>query len=289
MRRTALVVVIAVIVALILIGQILYTLDETKQVIILQFGEYKQTVNTAGIHAKIPFLQTAKTLEKRVLMSDAPPTRYLTLDKKNLVIDHITRWRITEPATFYKSVGDRETKASQRLQAIVVSELRDELASYNFVDIISTQREPIMEAVAKRTREKAVEFGIEIVDVRIKRADLPEEVQASVFARMEAERHKKAKEYRAEGEEEAFKIRAEADREATVILAEAYKTSQSLKGQGDAQATAIYAVAYEQAPEFYSLLRTLDAYGEFINEDATLVLSSESELFKYLSGSEFEE
>jgi membrane protease subunit HflC len=286
--RTAIIIIVVVVVALIVLGQSLYTIDMTKQAIIVQFGEYQQTVTQPGLHFKVPFVQTAIPFEKRVLMSDAPPTGYLTLDKKKLVVDHVTRWRIADPHLFYKSVGT-ETRALPRLQAIVVSELRVELASHNFVDIISTQREPIMEAIASRIHDKALEFGIEIVDVRIKRADLPAEVQASVFERMKAERQRKAMEYRAEGEEQAFKTRAEADREATVILAEGYKKSQTLKGQGDAQATAIYATAYEQAPEFYSLLRTLEAYGEFMAEETTLVLSSDSELFKYLSGSELQE
>ncbi len=286
MRTPIIVVAVLVILVIIVLFNSLYTVDETKQVIILQMGEYKETVTSPGLHVKIPFIQTAKTLEDRVLMSDAPPTSYLTLDKKNLVVDHVTRWRIVEPDTFYKSVGSTENKALQRLQAIVVSELRDDLASYNFVDIISTQREPIMEAVAERTAEKATEFGIEIIDVRIKRADLPTEVQESVFQRMQAERSRIAKEYRAEGEEEAIKTRAEADREATVILAEAYKTEQSLKGEGDALATAIYAAAYEQSPIFYSLLRTLETYTAIMDSETTLVLSTESDLFKYLSGPE---
>jgi len=146
-----------------------------------------------------------------------------------------------------------------------------------------------MEAVALRIGEKVREFGVEIIDVRIKRADLPKEVQESVFDRMRAERQRISKQNRAEGEEQAFKTRAEADREATVILAEAFKTSQELRGQGDAEATAVYAITYTQAPEFYTLLRTLDAYGKFMDKDTTLVLSSDSDLFKYLSGSESEE
>ena len=286
MNRTITIIIIAV--ALIVLGQSLYSIDMTKQAIVVQFGEYQQTVTQPGLHIKVPFVQTAIRFEKRVLMSDAPATGYLTLDKKKLVVDHVTRWRIVDPYLFYKSVRT-ETRALQRLQAIVVSELRDELASHNFADIISIQREPIMESVASRTHDKALDFGIEIVDVRIKRADLPPEVETSVFDRMKAERQRKAMEYRAEGEEQAFKTRAEADREATVILAESYRESQTLKGQGDAQATAIYATAYEQAPEFYSLLRTLEAYGKFMSEETTLVLSSDSELFKYLSGSEPQE
>ena len=287
MRKVVIIIVVAI-GALILIGQSFYTVDITKQVIILQFGEYQQTVSTPGVHVKVPFIQTVLEFEKRVLMSDAPSTGYLTLDKKNLIIDHITRWRIDDPNLFFKSVTS-ETRALQRLQAIVVSELRDELASHDFEDMISTEREPIMEIVAQRTGEKAIEFGIGIVDVRIKRADLPNEVQDSVFDRMRAERQRISKQNRAEGEEQAFKERAEADREATVILAEANKTSQILRGQGDAQATAIYAATYQQNPGFYSFIRTLEAYESVLSSDTTLVLSAESELFKSLSGSDVQE
>ena len=287
MRKLVIVIVVAI-VALILIGQSFYTIDMTQQGIILQFGEYQQTVSNPGLHVKAPFIQNVLLFEKRVLMSDAPPTGYLTLDKKNLIIDHITRWKIDDPHLFYKTVST-ETQALPRLQAIVVSELRDEMASHDFEDMISTQREPIMEIVAQRTGEKASEYGISIVDVRIKRADLPDEVQDSVFDRMRAERQRISLQNRAEGEEQAFKTRAEADREATVILAEASKTSQILRGEGDAQATGIYAATYQQNPGFYNFLRTLEAYEQIMDTDTTLVLSADSELFKSLSGSDVQE
>lgn len=281
--RGLIIAVVLVIVAIIVLTQSLYVVDETKQVIVLQFGEFQETVTKPGLHVKVPFVQSIKKLEDRVLMSDAPPTGYLTLDKKNLIIDHITRWSIAEPDVFYKTVRSEST-ALQRLQDIVVSELRTEVASHDFEDMISVQREPIMEVVAERAGEKVREFGMELLDVRIKRADLPDEVEASVFDRMRAERERISKQNRAEGEEQAFKTRAEADREAIVILAVAFKTSQELRGQGDAQATAIYAAAYAQAPEFYSLLRTLQAYGNFVNKETTMVLSTESDLFKFLTG-----
>ena len=287
MRKTVIIAAVGIFL-LIVILQCFYTVDETEQVIILQMGEYKKTVDSPGIHAKLPFVQSAKSLDKRVLMSDAPPTSYLTLDKKNLEVDHITRWRIIEPDTFYKSIGSNEDRALQRLNAIVVSELRDELASFNLIDIISIKREAIMEEVTDRTALKATEFGIEVIDVRVKRADLPEEVQVNVFDRMKAEREREAKKYRAEGEEQALETRAQAAREATIILAEAYRQEQSLKGEGDAMATAIYAAAYEQAPVFYSLLRTLETYAAVMDSQTTLVLSTQSDLFKYLSGSEQE-
>lgn len=283
-----LIITVAVIAILILIGQPAFLVDMKEQVIVLQMGRYVRTIKDPGLHFKFPFIQSVTRLEKRVLVSDAPPGEYLTLDKKRLVVDHVTRWKITEPLTFYKTVHD-EYGALARLQPIVFSEMRDELASYNFVNIISVQREAIMISVGGRAREKMREFGIEVIDVRIKRADLPVEVQASVFGRMQAERQRIAKKYRAEGEEEAFKLRAEADREKVVILALAYEESQTLRGEGDAQATAIYAAAYERDPEFYSFLRSLQAYETFLAQKTILVLGSDSDLFKYLESPEIQE
>ncbi len=280
MRKAALIIIL-VIIALIVIPQAIYTVDMTQQAIILQMGEYKKTVKEPGLHVKIPFIQSVVRFEKRVLTSDTAPAEYLTLDKKRLKVDHVSRWRVADPLLFYKSVRNEEGGLA-RLQPIVFSEMRDELARHNLSDIISVKREEIMRAVTARAREKIKEFGIELIDVRIKRADLPTEVQESVFARMRAERERKAKKYRAEGEEEAFKIRAEAEKQKTIILAEAYEESQKLKGEGDAEAIKIYAEAFKQDPEFYNFLRSLEAYEKFLVKKTTLVLGSDSELFKYL-------
>ncbi len=277
---------VVVIVALITLNQTVFTVDVTKQVIITQFGEYMRTIEEPGLNFKIPFIQEVHLFEKRVLVSDAPPAEYLTLDKKRLVIDSYTRWRIINPLQFYKTVRN-EPGALARLDGIVFSELRTELAAHKFRDIIGAQREPIMETVAQRAGKIVGEFGIELIDVRIKRADLPQEVQASVYARMVAERDRIAKLYRAEGEEQARILRAEADKEAVIILADAYKVSKTLIGEGDAEATGIYAKAFEKDPEFYSFLRTLEAYKKFMVGGTTLVLGSDSELFKYLQSSEF--
>jgi len=282
----AVITAVVIILVIVLLSQSFYTVDETKQAIILKFGEYQKTTSKSGIHAKIPFMETAKTLDKRVLLSDAPPTDYITLDKTRISIDHVTRWKIIDPRVFYESFGADQENAETRLKAIVVKHLRDELAAVDFIDIVSTQRERIVTDVTQRTAEEARQFGIEVIDVNIKRADLPVETESKVFARMISERERIAKESRAKGEEEALKIRAEADREATVLLAQAYKTEQTLMGEGDALATAIYAAAYAQGSEFYSLLRTLEAYSNFMNDGTTLVLSSESDLMKYLSSSE---
>jgi len=274
-------VVIGVIVALVLLNQSVFMIDETKQVVITQMGEYKRTIDKPGLNIKIPFIQTTHLFEKRVLVSDAPPADYLTLDKKRLVVDSYTRWQIVDSIQFYKTVKN-ELGAKARIDGIVFSELRRELAAHNFKEIIGVQREPIMETVAHRASKIVTEFGIEIIDVRIKRVDLPKEVQASVFARMEAERQRIAKKYRAEGEEQARIIRAQADKEATIILADAYKESRTLRGEGDAKAVVIYAAALEQDLEFYSFLRTLEAYEKFLSDETTLVLGTDSELFKYL-------
>jgi membrane protease subunit HflC len=274
-----------VIFALFVGGQAAFTIDEKEQVIVTQMGEYVKTVDKPGLNFKVPFIQTVHRMEKRVLVSDATPAEYLTMDKMKLVVDSYTRWRIADPFLFYKTVRN-EAGARLRLDGIVASQLRTEFAANNLWDIIGPEREPIMASVARDANKVVREFGMEVLDVRIKRADLPVEVQASVFDRMMAERMKISMMYRAEGEEEARMIRAEADREATVILAEAYKKSKKLRGAGDANATVIYAAAFGQDPEFYSFVRTLEAYEKFLAEGTTLVLSSDSELFKYLESPE---
>ena len=272
---------ILIVAAFIVSGQIFFTVNETEQVIITQFGEYKRTIQQPGIGIKVPFLQAVNRFERRILVSDAPQAEYLTQDKKRLVADPITRWRISDPLQFYKTVRD-ESGARARLDDLVFSELRREVASHTFATVIGAKREAIMDAVAAAGREKAREFGIEVVDVRIKRADLPREVQASVFARMQAEREREAKRYRSEGEEEAAKLRAQTDKERTIVLAEAEQKAQILRGEGDATATAIYAEAYGKDPEFYAFLRSLQAYEQFLGKRSTLFLSADSDLFRYL-------
>ena len=264
-----------------LIGQAAYSVDERDQVVITQFGQYVRSDREPGLYFKVPFYQTATRFDKRVLVSDANPGEYLTLDKKRLVADHVTRWRIADPLAFYITVRD-DVGGRARLDDIVFSEMRDEIAQHDFADIISTQREAIMDLVAERTAKRAEGFGIEVIDVRIKRADLPTEVQASVFARMVAERGRIAKRYRSEGEEEAIKIRAEADKERTIMLAKAYEASQTQRGEGDASATTIYAQAFGQDPEFYTFVRSLEAYEKSLASDTTLLLSTDSDLFRYL-------
>ncbi len=259
-----------------------FYVDETELVIVVQFGEYKRTVSKPGIAYKVPFAQTAIKIEKRILASDAHPEEYLTEDKKRLVADPITRWRVKKPLEFYKSVRD-ELRARKRLDDLVLSELRQELAKRQMSAIVGHGRDKMMAIVTKAVHIKAKEYGIDVVDVRIKRLDLPKEVQRSVFDRMVAERERQAKKYRSEGQEESDKITSKTDKEQTIILATAYETAQKMRGDGDAMSTKIYADAYGKDPEFYSFMRNLKAYEASINKDATIVMSTGSQLFRYLT------
>jgi membrane protease subunit HflC len=258
-----------------------YVVDETELAIVTQFGEFRYSVNEPGIYRKIPLIQKVQRMERRILGSDTPPSELLTLDKKRIVADPITRWRIVDPLRFYITVHD-ESGAKARLDDIVNSELREVIARRKFGDIVGNERDPMMQKVAESVRRQTREFGIDVVDVRIKRADLPSEVQESVFARMRAEREREAKRYRSEGEEKAIEIRAETDKEREIILSEAKAKAEKLRGEGDAKSIAIYAEAYDRDPEFYAFTRRLSAYEEGLDGKTSLVLSSGSELFKYL-------
>ena len=280
-KKAVTVFVIVVILAGVAFASSIYTVDMTQQVIITQMGEFKRTNDQAGLDFKVPFIQKVHVFEKRVLVSDAPPAEYLTLDKKRLLVDSYTRWKIANPIKFFMSVRN-ELGARSRLDDIVYSELRAHIAAHDFRDIIGEKRENIMDEVAKKAGKIVMDYGINIIDVRIKRADLPKEVQQSVFDRMKAERQRIAKKYRAEGEEQGRIIKANADKEATILLADAYKISNELRGEGDALATAIYAAAYEKDEEFYSFLKSLEAYEVIFTSETSVILDTNSKLFKYL-------
>ena len=267
--------------------QVFIIVDESEQVIVTQFGEYIRTIKEPGLALKTPFLHSAIRFDRRILASDAPEAEYLSQDKKRLVADPVTRWRITDLLKFFKTVRD-ESGARARLDDLVFSELRGEVASHDFATVIGSKREAIMENVAKSVREKANDFGIEVVDVRIKRADLPKEVQLSVFQRMQAEREREAKRYRSEGEEEANKLRSQTDKERTIVLAQAEQDAQKFRGEGDATATRIYAEAYGKDPEFYRFVRSLQSYELFLGKRSTIMLSADSPLLRYLSGPQAE-
>ena len=261
--------------------QAVYVIDEREQAIITMFGQPLRTVREPGLYLKLPLIHTLQRFDKRVLSSDAQAIEYLTLDKKRVVVDHISRWRIVDPLEFYRTART-EAGAFVRLDDIITGRLREEIAKYPFIDFVREKREAIVQAVTKDAQGLTIEqFGIELIDVRIKRLDLPREVQQSVFARMQAERQRIAKKYRAEGEERAREVRAGASKEAQIIVAKAYEQTQALMGGGDAQATAIYAEAYEKNPELYSFLRRLETYERSLAKDTTIVLDAGSELLKY--------
>ena len=260
-----------------------YTIDEKEQAIVLEFGRpVGEVVTDSGLHFKLPWRQLVK-LEKRILEYDVEPKAILSLDKKRLEVDNYGRWRIADPLTFYKAVRTINGGLS-RIDPIVYSELRVELGKHNLTEIVDKRREKIMEIVTLKAREKLEEYGIDMIDVRIKRADLSQENEKAVFDRMIAERERQAKQYRSEGEEEALKIRAETDKEKTIILAESYKQSQEIRGEGDAKAVEIYADAFKSDPNFYEFTRTLETYKKVIDGKTTLILSTDSELLNLMKG-----
>jgi len=274
---------IIIIVAILFLANLsLFIVDETKQAIVLQFGKPIRAVKEPGLNFKIPFIQNVVFFEDRLLVYDAAPTEIITKDKKTLIVDNYTRWKIVDPLKFLQTVRDLNG-AQARLDDIIYSELRVDLGLYEMSDIVSEMRESIMGRVTKISNEKSAYYGIEIVDVRIKRIDLPPENEKYVFNRMEAERQRMAKQYRAEGQEESAKIIAETEREKTVILAEAYKTAQTLKGEGEAESVKIYAESFNQDPEFYKFYRTLEAYRKTFKDKTTVLLSTDSEFLKYLT------
>lgn len=274
---------LSVVVLLALLGYgSVFVIDEKEQAIITQFGQFKWSATEPGLYFKLPWLHDVHRMERRVIGRDTTPDDFLTLDKKKLVADPIARWRIIDPLLFFKTMQN-EGGAAPRLNDIVKSEMRSEISSHQFGDIIGNGRAPLMQAVTARVREKAREFGIEVVDVRIKRADLPRDVQESVFQRMRAERDREAKRYRSEGAEEAAKIRAKTDKDVTILLAKAYQEAQKLEGEGDAESTRIYATAYGKDPEFYSFVRTLEAYEKSLSPETEVVMSTGSDLFRYMA------
>jgi membrane protease subunit HflC len=263
-----------------------FTVDEKESIVITQMGKPVRTVVEPGLHFKLPYpIQTLHVFDDRLLEYDSAPTEIITKDKKNLVVDNYASFRIVDPLMFMQTVGT-EIGAQSRLDDIVYSELRVELGSTDLHDIVSLSRAEIMEIVTGKCYQKALEYGIEVVDVRIKRADLPEENERFVFDRMRAERKRIANQYRSEGNEEATKIRAETDRDRTMILAEAYRKAQEIRGEGDAEALKIYADAYQRDPYFYEFTRSLEAYEKALSQKAVVILSTESEMFKYLESLE---
>ncbi len=274
--------VIAVI-ALIVFFTTVFTVDERQQVVILQLGKPVRTLQEPGLHFKLPVpFQNAVTFDDRLLEYDVAPEEVLSKDKKTLIVDNYVRWKIIDPLVFLQTVQAIPT-AVTRLDDIVYSELRRELGTHNMSEIITETREEIMEVVTKASDEATTQYGIEVIDVRIKRVDLPRENEESIYARMDAERKRQANKFRSEGEEEAQKIRASTEKDKTIILANAYKKAEEIRGIGEARALEIYANAFSKDTDFYEFMRTLEAYKKIIDGKTTLVLPADSKLFKTLN------
>lgn len=260
----------------------IFIVDETEQVVVLQFGKPVRIITEPGLHMKAPFpIQEKNVFDNRLLEYDSPPEEILSKDKKSLIVDNYVRWKIVDPLQFLKTVQAIPTALS-RMDDIVYSELRRELGTHDMVEIITENREELMEEVTVASNKATQDYGIEVVDVRIRRVDLPSQNEESIYARMDAERKRQANKFRSEGEEEAQKIRATTDRDKTIILADAYKQAERVRGEGDAKAVEVYADAYSADPKFYEFVRTLDSYKKIIDDKTMLVLPSDSRLFKLL-------
>jgi membrane protease subunit HflC len=261
----------------------LYTVDETEQVVVTRFGKPVRVVKEPGLYFKKPFVEQISSFDKRLLDYDSSPAEIYTLDKQTLVVDNFCKWRIIDPLLFLQSVHDAH-QAQSRIDDIVFSELREQLKHNKLTEIVFSKRDAIMQEVTRKSDKKARSLGIHITDVRIKRADLPLENEKALFGEMRAERDRKAKKYRSEGAEEATVIRAETDQEKVKILASAYQKEQEIKGKGDSEAIQIYASAFQQDINFYTFIRSLEAYRKTLNEKTTIVLSPDSKFLKYLEG-----
>lgn len=259
----------------------LFIVDITQNAIVVELGKPKRNLTEPGLYVKVPFIQEVTYFDKRLLDYDSDPQDVITQDKKTLLLDNYAKWRIVDPLKVYQNFQSQRG-ALQRLHDIIYSELRVELGRHDLAEIVSTTRAELMKVVTQRSNEKASAYGIEIQDVRIKRADLPEQNEKAVFARMQAERERQAKQYRAEGAEEAQKIRSEAEKDREIILAQAYKESEELRGSGDAKAFKVYADAYRQDPKFFEFTRSMEAYKKTFKDKSTLVMSPDSEFFRYL-------
>ncbi|MDT8376000.1 MAG: protease modulator HflC [Mariprofundaceae bacterium] len=265
-----------------------FVVDQRDQALVLQFGNPQKVVTSAGLHFKLPW-QSVETFDRRLLESDALPNEVITKDKKSILVDNYTRWRIIDPLQVYQ-VARTQTGVASRMQDVVRGKVRELLGQHTLHEIVSggdkaTLRIELMQAIQKRANADAKDLGIEVVDVRIKRADLPQENSEAVFQRMKAERNRIAKEYRSEGEEAAKEIRARAEKDVKFLLADAYKNAQIIRGHADAEATKVYAAAHQRDPAFYAFVRSLEAYKQSIGSGTRLVLSPESEFFRYFEKS----
>ena len=277
--------VVAVVIG-VLLYETIYFVDERERAIIFQFGRIVESHDKPGLHFKKPFINSVKFYDARIQTMDADPELYLTGEKKNLVVDSFAKWRIRDVAKYYVTVGGLQSNARSRLAQRVNDSLRQEFGKRQVQEVISGDRAEIMELVRLSVDKEASEFGVEVVDVRLKRVDLDPEVSERVYSRMEAERARVAKELRAQGAEVAERIRADADRQREITIANAYREAEQIRGEGDATSTLTYANAFGRDPDFYRLYRSLTAYrNTFQSKEDLLILEPNSEFFQYFKGS----
>lgn len=281
MNRSALTLVVVLAAVFILSQQCLYRVDQTERAIVLQLGKPLDGVREPGLHGKLPFVQNVIFFDIRLLDYDSKPSEVITKDKKALVVNSYTKWRIVEPLQFYRSVRT-VPRAQMRLDDIVYSEMRQALGQYDLIDIVAQKRADIMHQVTAASNRLVHEFGIEVLDVRIKGTDLPPENERAIFGRMRAERERQAKQYRSEGMEESAKIKAATDRERTVLLADAEREGEILRGDGDAEAARIYAAALTPAQDFYEFQRSLEAYRKGLRSSSRLILTPDNQFLKFM-------
>jgi len=283
MSAKTLVGLVIVLVAIGLASQSLFRVQETERAILLQFGNLVESDLQPGLHFKLPIAQEAKKFDARVLTLDSNPETYYTLEKKPLIVDSFVKWKVSDVASFYESASFDIRRAERLLQERVNEGLRNQISRRDMHEVVSGERDQLMDDLRSLLDSVMRGYGVEVVDVRVKRIDLPVEVSSSVYDRMNSEREIEARQYRAEGQEQALAIRAGADREAVVIEAEAYRESEKIRGDGDAEAAATYATAFEQDPDFYEFYRSINAYvNVFGDKDDLMVLDPNSEFFKYL-------
>ena len=269
---------------LVILGATIFTVDQRQYAIVFQLGEVTRVIDEPGLYFKFPLVQNVRYFDKRILTLDsAEPERFITSEKKNVLVDSFTKWRIVDPKLYYVSVEGDESRAKTRLTQTVNAGLREEFGKRTVHDVVSGERDKIMEQMREKADLDARKIGVQIVDVRVKRVELPNDVSDSVYRRMDAERKRVANELRSQGSADAEKIRADADKQREVIIAEAYRDAQILKGEGDAKATATYARAFEGNPEFYAFYRSLEAYRHsFKGKNHVIVVEPNSDFFRYM-------
>jgi membrane protease subunit HflC len=271
-------------IVLLVVSSSLYTVNETQVALKLRLGEIVAVEDAPGLKFKMPFVNNVMKFDNRIQTLDTPPERFLTGEKKNVIVDSFVKWRIKDAEQFYKATGGNITRTNNRLAQIIKNGLKSEFSKRTISDVVSGERAEIMSNIVEMARADFSEFGIDIIDVRIKRIDLSQEVSNSVYRRMRAERQRVAKEFRSKGAQEAEIIRAAADRERTVILANAYRDSEMIRGEGDATSANNYAQAYGQNPEFYSFYRSLESYQKsFSNQSDIMVLNPNTEFFRHFN------